>query len=152
MEEKDIFELEDDDNSVEEVAKQETSTGSSEDEEYLQDINNLVQDLIDKALSNVHEEIGEIRTLSALIAAKAIYAATKQVYKNFKKSMNNMLKAYKLSFTLAPTEDNFDILLTYKCMQHCTKYYKEECQNILNALDDCYNYIFSGHLMDFLMG
>lgn len=147
----DIFELEDDQaEQAEEQEEQETN--NNPDNAYIEDVNNLAQMLIDKAMTDKHSEVGEVRTLTALLAIKEIYKATKRVYNNFKASMNNIFKTYKTVLKMNPTQDTLDLLLTYKCMEQCTKYYKIECDNILNAIDDCYDYILKGHLGEFLLG
>ena len=92
MNEDDIFDLEDNNNTeVQEEQKTDPNSGNV----YLDDVNNLAQLLIDKAMSDKHSEIGEVRTLTALLAIKEIYKATKRVYNNFKASMNNIFRTYK---------------------------------------------------------
>ncbi|MBO7079740.1 MAG: hypothetical protein J6W64_08040 [Bacilli bacterium] len=149
MNEDDIFDLEDNNNTeVQEEQKTDPNSGNV----YLDDVNNLAQLLIDKAMSDKHSEIGEVRTLTALLAIKEIYKATKRVYNNFKASMNNIFRTYKTVLKINPMQDTLDLLLTYKCMEQCTKYYKIECDNILHAIDDCYDYVLKGHLGEFLLG
>ena len=122
-----------------------------EQENRQDEINELVQKLIDRAVDNKHVEYEDIKSLTAYFVARTLLKATKRVHKNFKKSAKNLFKAYKRSLIIEPYEDNLDLILMYKCMRHCADYYEIECENILKAMEASFDYAFSGHLIDFLL-
>ena len=109
-----------------------------------------IQNLIDTALSNKHEELGQINNINEYFAAKTLAKGLHKLFTSFMTSANDAYKEY--INTLKNRIDNVQLLFDYRVLKQCEKYYYEEYINTWSTIEEYRNYLSSNNFFKSFFG
>lgn len=114
-----------------------------------------IRDIIENALRGEHSEFVFIRNFSQYLEAgfcikdrKNIIKALKLIKKDIYSRLNYLTKTADEAWL---TEE-FPFMLMLKKIEVAVKFYEEDISILKSMKNEYINYIFSGHIVDFLIG
>lgn len=109
-----------------------------------------IQELIDTALTNKHNEVEQINNLNEYFAAKSLSKGLYKLFKSFAKSANIAYNDY--IYNLKNRIDDVQSLFDYRTLKHCEKYYYDEYANTWSAIEEYRSYLSCGNFFKSLFG
>ena len=107
-------------------------------------------DLVHKALESKHSDFEFIRSMSHKAQVKIIRFADVTVSNMFKNLYTTTYKTYLTQ--VEQGDQDIETLMALKQFKHCMEFYQDEAKIIDDMLDEYSEYIFSGHIIDTLLG
>ena len=106
--------------------------------------------LVHRALDSKHSDFEFLRCAQDRTNAKLIRFSNLTVSKMFKKLYDSTYKTYLKQVEYG--DQDVETLMALKQFKHCMEFYHDESKIIDDMLDEYSEYIFSGHLIDSLLG
>ena len=107
-------------------------------------------DLVQRALALKHTNFEFIRSLDHRAGVKIIRFGYATVFKMFKKLYQATYKDYVNQIKFGGQD--IQTLLALKQFKHCMEFYDDEVKILDDMLEESSEYVFSGHVLDTLMG
>lgn len=107
-------------------------------------------ELVHRALDSKHSNFEFLRSAQDRIGAKIIRFSYATVSKMFKKLYNSTYKTYLKQVETG--DQNIETLMALKQFKHCMEFYEDEAKIVDDMLDEYSEYLFSGHILDMLLG
>lgn len=107
-------------------------------------------ELVHRALDSKHSNFEFLRSAQDRMGAKIIRFSYATVSKMFKKLYNSTYKMYLKQVELG--DQDIETLMALKQFKHCMEFYGDEAKIVDDMLDEYSEYIFSGHILDMLLG
>lgn len=109
-----------------------------------------IQDLINRAVSNEHSEIEKINNLNEYFVAKSLAKGLFKLAKSFSTAAgvayNEYINKLKVRF------DDLQLLIDYRTLSLCNKFYYEEYLRVFSSIEEYRNYLGLGNLFRSIMG
>ena len=109
-----------------------------------------IQELIDTALENKHDEVEQINNVNEYFAAKSLSRGLYKLFKSFARSANIAYSDY--IYNLKNKIDDVQSLFDYRVLKHCEAYYYEEYVNTLSTIEEYRTYLFSSNFIRSIFG
>ena len=107
-------------------------------------------ELVHRALDSKHSNFEFLRSAQDRTSAKIVRFSYATVSKMFKKLYESTYKTYLKQVEFG--EQDLETLMALKQFKHCMEFYDDEAKIIDDMLDEYSEYIFSGHILDMLLG
>lgn len=107
-------------------------------------------ELVHRALDSKHSDFEFLRSAQDRMGAKIIRFSYATVSKMFKKLYNSTYKTYLKQVELG--DQDVETLMALKQFKHCMEFYADEAKIVDDMLDEYSEYLFSGHILDMLLG
>ena len=107
-------------------------------------------ELVHRALDSKHSNFEFLRSAQDRMGAKIIRFSYATVSKMFKKLYHSTYKTYLKQVALG--DQDIETLMALKQFKHCMEFYEDEAKIVDDMLDEYSEYLFSGHLLDMLLG
>ena len=107
-------------------------------------------ELVHRALDSKHSNFEFLRSAQDRMSARIIRFSCATVSKMFKKLYNSTYKTYLKQVELG--DQDLETLMALKQFKHCMEFYEDEAKIVDDMLDEYSEYIFSGHILDMLLG
>lgn len=107
-------------------------------------------ELVHRALDSKHSNFEFLRSAQDRTSAKIVRFSYATVSKMFKKLYDSTYKIYIKQVELG--EQDVETLMALKQFKICTEFYDDEAKIVDDMLDEYSEYLFSGHLLDMLLG
>ncbi len=107
-------------------------------------------ELIHRALDSKHSDFEFLRSAQDRTSAKIVRFSYATVSKMFKKLYNSTYKTYLKQVELG--NQDIETLMALKQFKHCMEFYDDEAKIVDDMLDEYSEYLFSGHILDMLLG
>lgn len=107
-------------------------------------------ELVHRALNSKHSNFEFLRSAQDRMGAKIIRFGYTTVSKMFKKLYNSTYKTYLKQVELG--DQDIETLMALKQFKHCMEFYEDEAKIVDDMLDEYSEYLFSGHILDMLLG
>ena len=106
--------------------------------------------LVHRALNSKHSNFEFLRSAQDRTSAKIVRFSYVTVSKMFKKLYESTYKTYLKQ--VESGEQDLETLMALKQFKHCMEFYDDESKIVDDMLEEYSEYIFSGHLLDMLLG
>lgn len=106
--------------------------------------------LVHRALNSKHSNFEFLRSAQDRTSAKIVRFSYATVSKMFKKLYESTYKTYLKQ--VESGEQDLETLMALKQFKHCMEFYDDESKIVDDMLEEYSEYIFSGHLLDMLLG
>ena len=106
--------------------------------------------LVQKALTQKNSDFDFIRSWSHRVAVKTYLAGIQSVITAFAKLVDSTYETY-ITQVNSNTQD-LQLILALKQFKQCLDYYNKEADIVYDMLDEYWSYIWSGHILDTLVG
>ena len=106
--------------------------------------------LVHRALNSKHSNFEFLRSAQDRTSAKIVRFSYATVSKMFKKLYESTYKTYLKQVELG--EQDLETLMALKQFKHCMEFYDDESKIVDDMLEEYSEDIFSGHLLDMLLG
>lgn len=115
---------------------------------HLEQDSNLeqIKELIEMALSNNHAKYEKINNINEYFTAKTLANSLYKLADSFSKTATNVYKEYITS--LKKRIDNYQLLIDYRVIKQCEKYYLEEYFNTVAVIDEYREYLATRNFFD----
>lgn len=107
-------------------------------------------DLVHRALESKHSDFEFIRSLDHRAGAKIVRFSYVAVSKMFKKLYQSTYQDYIDQVKFG--NQDVQTLMALKQFKHCMEFYDDEVKILDDMLEEYSEYVFSGHVLDTLMG
>ena len=107
-------------------------------------------ELVHRALNSNHSNFEFLRSMQDRTSAKIVRFSYATVSKMFRKVYNSTYKTYLKQVELG--DQDVETLMALKQFKHCMEFYDDEAKIVDDMLDEYSEYIFSGHILDMLLG
>ncbi len=107
-------------------------------------------ELVHRALDSKHSNFEFLRSAQDRTSAKIVRFSYATVSKMFKKLYEPTYKTYLKQVELG--DQDVETLMALKQFKHCMEFYDDEAKIVDDMLDEYSEYIFSGHILDMLLG
>ena len=107
-------------------------------------------DLVHRALDSKHSDFEFLRSAHDRMSAKIVRFSYATVSKMFRKLYNSTYKTYIKQVEFG--DQDVETLMALKQFKHCMEFYDDEAKIVDDMLEEYSEYIFSGHIIDSLLG
>lgn len=107
-------------------------------------------ELVHRALDSKHSNFEFLRSGQDRTSAKIVRFSYATISKMFKKLYESTYKTYLKQVELG--DQDIETLMALKQFKHCMEFYDDEAKIVDDMLDEYLEYIFSGHILDMLLG
>ena len=107
-------------------------------------------ELVHRALDSKHSDFEFLRCAQDRMNAKLIRFSNLTVSKMFKKLYDSTYKTYLKQVEYG--DQDVETLMALKQFKQCMEFYDDEAKIVDDMLDEYSEYIFSGHIIDSLLG
>ena len=107
-------------------------------------------ELVHRALDSKHSNFEFLRSAQDRTSAKIVRFSYATISKMFKKLYEATYKTYLKQVELG--DQDVETLMALKQFKHCMEFYDDEAKIVDDLLDEYSEYLFSGHLLDMLLG
>lgn len=107
-------------------------------------------ELVHRALESKHSNFEFLRSAQDRTSAKIVRFSYATVSKMFKKLYESTYKTYLKQVELG--DQDVETLMALKQFKHCMEFYDDESKIMDDMLEEYTEYIFSGHVIDTLLG
>ena len=107
-------------------------------------------ELVHRALDSKHSNFEFLRSAQDRTSAKIVRFSYATISKMFKKLYESTYKTYLKQVELG--DQDVETLMALKQFKHCMEFYDDEAKIVDDMLDEYSEYIFSGHILDMLLG
>lgn len=107
-------------------------------------------ELVHRALNSKHSNFEFLRSAQDRTSAKIVRFSYATISKMFKKLYESTYKTYLKQVEFGGQD--LETLMALKQFKHCMEFYDDESKIVDDMLDEYSEYIFSGHLLDMLLG
>lgn len=107
-------------------------------------------ELVYRALDSKHSNFEFLRSAQDRTSAKVVRFSYATISKMFKKLYEATYKTYLKQVELG--DQDVKTLMALKQFKHCMEFYDDESKIMDDMLDEYSEYIFSGHILDMLLG
>lgn len=118
-------------------------SNASEEEEFF-------TALVQKALTQKNSDFDFIRSWPHRVAVKTYLTGIQSVITAFAKLVDSTYETY-ITQVNSNTQD-LQLILALKQFKQCLDYYRKEADIVYDMLDEYWSYIWSGHILDTLVG
>lgn len=107
-------------------------------------------ELVHRALDSKHSDFEFLRSAQDRTSAKIVRFSYATISKMFRKLYNSTYKTYLKQVEFG--DQDVETLMALKQFKHCMEFYDDEAKIVDDMLDEYSEYIFSGHIIDSLLG
>lgn len=109
-----------------------------------------IQDLINTALSNKHNNVERINNMNEYFAASTLNRGLVKLARSFAVSAKAAYKEYL--YNLKNKIDNVQLLIDYRVLKQCEEFYYEEQANVWSSINEYKAYLSSSNFIKSLFG